>query len=279
MSLFKKNNQLVELLNKFNNLENKIDILHNKFESFKYMDGCCDCQSRENKIYNDLKDYLYDKLLELKNSILESVNKNIVCGEDNQSDSSSDSSMENIRYLECLESKLRLAIEEVYNKNRNELLETLKKCCETHNNHNKTDIFNLFNNMNQNLGNMVIQLQNDVKTSLNDKDLSLRTDLQTFFIGIQKDLSSNMNSQTSTYINHLLDVNNQLTKHIKELEALTLNVDKNVNSFYFENEIIKHQLQLSEEIRQYSSEIESLRTLALSAKDKIDNLLEHYEFE
>ena len=46
MTLFKKNNQLVELLNKFNNLENKIDILHNKFESFKYMDGCCDCQTR-----------------------------------------------------------------------------------------------------------------------------------------------------------------------------------------------------------------------------------------
>jgi hypothetical protein len=278
MSLFKKNNQLVELLNKFNNLENKIDILHNKFESFKYMDGCCDCQLRENKIYNDLKEYLDDKLLELKNSILESVNKNIV-SEENHSDTSSDSSIDNLHYLECLESKLRLAIEEVYNKNRNELLETLKKCCETHNTHNKTDIFNLFNNMHQNLGNMLMQLQTDVKTTLNDKDVSLRTDLQTFFIGVQKDLSSNMNSQTSTYINHLLDVNNQLTKQVKDLEELTLNIDKNVNSFYFENEIIKHQLQLSEEIRHYSNEIVSLRELAMNAKTTIDNLLENYDFE
>lgn len=278
MSLFKKNGQLVELLNKFNNLENKIDILNNKFESFKYMDGCCDCQTRETKIYNDLKEYLDDKLLELKNSILESVNKNIVFT-DNISDSSSDSSDYNLRYLECLESKLRIAIEEVYNKNRNELLETLQKCCETSNTHNKTDIFNLFNNMHQNLGNMLVQLQNDVKTNLNEKDLSLRTDLQTFFIGVQKDLSSNMNSQTSTYVNHLLDVNNQLTKHVKDLESLTLNIDKNVNSFYFENEIIKHQLQLSEEIRQYSSEIVSLRDLATNAKHTIDELLENYEFE
>lgn len=278
MTLFKKNNQLVELLNKFNNLENKIDILHNKFESFKYMDGCCDCQTRENKIYNDLKEYLDDKLLELKNSILESVNKNIVC-EENTSDTSSDSSLDNLHYLECLESKLRLAIEEVYNKNRNELLETLTKCCETHNTHNKTDIFNLFNNMHQNLGNMLMQLQNDVKTNLNEKDVSLRTDLQTFFIGVQKDLSSNMNSQTSTYINHLLDVNSQLTKHVKDLEALALNIDKNVNSFYFENEIIKHQLQLSEEIRQYSNEIVSLRELAVNAKTTIDDLFEQYDFE
>jgi hypothetical protein len=278
MTLFKKNNQVTELLNKFNNLENKIDILDNKFESFKYMDGCCDCQTRENKIYNDLKEYLDDKLLELKNSILESVNKSIVY-QDNNSDTSSDSSVDNLHYLECLESKLRLAIEEIYNKNRIELLETLKKCCETHNNHNKTDIFNLFNNMHQTLGNMLIQLQNDVKTNLNEKDLSLRTDLQTFFIGVQKDLSSNMNSQTSTYINHLLDVNNQLTKHVKDLEELTLNIDKNVKSFYFENEIVKHQLQLSEEIRNYSNEIVSLRELAINTKSKIDDLLDKYDFE
>jgi len=278
MTLFKKNNQVTELLNKFNNLENKIDILDNKFESFKYMDGCCDCQTRENKIYNDLKEYLDDKLLELKNSILESVNKSIV-HQDNNYDTSSDSSDDNLHYLECLESKLRLAIEEIYNKNRIELLETLKKCCETHNTHNKTDIFNLFNNMHQTLGGMLVQLQNDVKTNLNEKDLSLRTDLQTFFIGVQKDLSSNMNSQTSTYINHLLDVNNQLTKHVKELEELTLNIDKNVKSFYFENEIVKHQLQLSEEIRNYSNEIVSLRELAINTKSKIDDLLDKYDFE
>jgi hypothetical protein len=133
--------------------------------------------------------------------------------------------------------------------------------------------------MHQTLGNMLIQLQNDVKTNLNEKDLSLRTDLQTFFIGVQKDLSSNMNSQTSTYINHLLDVNNQLTKHVKDLEELTLNIDKNVKSFYFENEIVKHQLQLSEEIRNYSNEIVSLRELAINTKSKIDDLLDKYDFE
>jgi predicted house-cleaning noncanonical NTP pyrophosphatase (MazG superfamily) len=275
MSLFKKNTQLIELIT---NLENKIDILDSKFNSFTYMDGCCDCRTRENKIYTDLKEYLDDKLLELKNSILESVNKSIV-HQDNSSDTSSDSSMENYHYLECLEKKLKVAIEEIYNKNRNELLDTLQKCCETHTTTNKTDMFNLFNSMNQNMANMLVQLQSDIKNSLNEKDVSMRTDLQTFLIGVQKDLSTNINSQTSNYINHLFDINNQLTKHIKDLEALSLNIDKNVNSFYYENEIIKHQLRLSEDIRQYSDEIVSLRTLAVNTKQTIDNLLENYEFE
>lgn len=275
MTLFKKNSQLVELLNKFNNLENKIDILHNKFESFTFMDGCCDCRSRESKIYSDLKEYLDEKLLELKNSILESINQNI--SQDNQSDSSSDSSKD--LCLENLEFKIKLAIEDVYNKNRTELLDTLKKCCENHTTNGKTDLFNLFNNMNQNLANMLMQLQSDVKNSLTEKDLSLRNDLQTFFIGVQKDLSSSMLTQTSTYINHLQDVNQQLTKHMTDLESLSMNINKNVNSFYFENEMIKHQLQLSEEIRQYSDEITRLKDLALTAKQSIDDILDQYDFE
>jgi hypothetical protein len=276
MSLFKKNSQLVEVITK---LENKIDILNNKFESMTFMDGCCDCRSRENKIYTDLQEYLGEKLLDIKNSLLESVNNNIViCEDNNESDTSSDSSNVNL-HLENLELKLKLAIEEVYNKNKNELIETLQKCCETHTTTNKTDMFNLFNSLNQNLGNILIQIQNDFKSTLSEKDASLRSDLQNFIIGVQKDLSTNITAQTSAYINHLFDINHQLTKHIKDLEELSLKIDNNVSSFYYDNEIIKHQLQLSEEVRKYSDEVDNLRELATNARLSIDKLLNNYEFD
>lgn len=274
MSLFKKNNQLMELLNKLNNLENKIDTLDNKFESVKFMDGCCDCRKRENKIYTDLQEYLDSKLLEIKNSLLDSINKNITHEHDSDSDSSSDSFC-----LENLELKLKIVIEDVYNKNRSELLSTLQKCCETHTNNNKTDLFNLFNNLTQNLTGALLQVQNDMKSNNNEKDLSLRTDLQKFLLGLQGELATNIASQTSNYINHILDINNQLTKHIKDLEALSINIDKNVSGFYYENEIIKHQLQLSEDIRKYSDEIENIRFLANNAKTSIDNVLDNFELD
>ena len=277
MTLFKKNSQLVELLNKINNVENKIDTLNNKFESLTFMDGCCDCRKRENKIYTDLQEYLDSKLLDIKNSLLESINKFLKHDDDSSSDSSSDI----LESLENLELKLKIAIEEVYNKNRTELLSTLQKCCETHVTTNKTDLFNMFNTLTQNLSGLLSQLQNDMKSNYNDtinnKDLSLRTDLQTFLLGMQKELSTNISTQTSTYINHIVDINNQLTKHIKDLEALSLNIDKNVNNFYFENEIVKHQLHLSEEVRKYSEEIESLKILAVNAKNSIDNILDNFD--
>lgn len=275
MSLFKKNNQLVELLNKLNKIENKMDILDNKFESLTFMDGCCDCRKRENKIYTDLQEYLDDKLLHIKNTLLEGINNHFPNKSDNESDSSSDI----LDGLENLELKLKITVEEVYNKHRNELLETLQKCCETHANKNKTDLFNLFNNLNQNLVDLLNQLQGDIKNTLNEKDLSLRTDLQTFLVGLQKDVNSTISSQTNNYVNHLSDINGKLTDHIKELEGLCQDVNKNVNNFYYENEIIKQQLLISEEIRKYSDEVEYLRNIASTTKQSLDDLLEKYEFD
>lgn len=266
MSLFNKKSQILEVVN---NLENKIDILNNKFESLTFIDGCCDCRTRENKIYTDLKEYLDDKLLDLKNSLFMNICERTNCG----------SMGEQSLNLEDLESKLKLAIEDVYNKNRNEIIETLQKCCETHTTENKTDIFNLFNGLTKNLASTLMQLETELKSTMNEKDLLLRTDIQNFIIGVQKDITTSINTQTSSYINHLFDTNNQLTKHIKDLEELSLKIDKNVTSFYYDNEIIKHQLQLSEDVRKYSDEIENLRTLATNARESIDKLLENYDFE
>lgn len=273
MSLFKKNSQLVELLNKLNNVENKIDILDNKFESLTFMDGCCDCRKRENKIYTDLQEYLDSKLLDIKNSLLDSINKNLT----HESDTDSDSSSDMLMCLENLEIKLKHSIEEVYNKNRNELFEMLQKCCEVHVTTNKTDLFNLFNSLTQSLTTVLGQFQNDIKSNYKEKDLSLRTDLQNFLSTMQKELETNISNQTKVYINHVVDINSQLTKHIKDLEALSLNINKNVNGFYFENEIVKHQLQLSEDIRKYGDEVDSIRLLATNAKNSIDNILDNFE--
>lgn len=273
MSLFKKNNQLVELLNKLNKIENKMDILDNKFESLTFMDGCCDCRKRETKIYNDLQEYLDDKLLHIKNALLDSINVNFT-KDDNDSDSSSDV----LEGLENLELKLKKTVEDIYSKHRNELLETLQKCCEIHENKNKTDLVNLFHNLNTNLVNVLNQLNNDIKTTLNEKDLSLRTDLQQFLISLQKDINSGVVSQTDNYVNHLNNINDKLTDNIKELESYCKVINDNVNSFYYENELIKQQLFITEELRNYENEIDILRNLAHDAKKSVDNILDNFEF-
>lgn len=238
MPLF-KNNKHTEILNKINNLENKINTLHNNFT-----DRQCNCSHLENTIYTDLHEKFNSTLL------------------DNSND---------------LELRLKIFIEDVYNTNKDKLLETLQIYYKTHTHNTKLELLDLFNILTQNLSGLLIQFQNDIQSTHTEKDISLRTDLQTLLLGMQKELSTNISSQTSTYINHVLDINNQLTKHIKDLETLSTNIDKNVSGFYYENEIVKHQLQLSEDIRKYSDEIQTLRLLANNAKTSIDNLLDEFE--
>lgn len=269
MALFKKNNQLVEVLNKINTVENKIDILNNKLESVTFMDGCCDCKKRETKIYSDLQEYLDDQLLHIRNSLLESINENFAHKQSEDSDSSSDM----MEGLENLEHKLKTIIEDVYTKHRNELLETLQKCCE--NKSTKTDILDLCNNMNT----LLLQTKNDILEKYRTTDLSLRTDLQTFLVGLQKELNTNFHGQNETFTTKLNSYNEELNNRLLDLNKLLNSVKTSVNGFYYENELIKHQLVLEDDIRKYNDEIENIKLLATNMKNSIDSILSDYEFE
>lgn len=266
MTFFKKNNQVVEVLNKINTVENKIDILNSKLESVTFMDGCCDCKKRETRIYSDLQEYLDDKLLNIKNSLLDCINDNFHDKNSDDSDSSSDI----MEGLENLESKLKSIIEDVYNKNRNELLETLQKCCEHQS--NKSDIVS-------NINDLLLQTKHDILDKYKTSDLSLRNDLQTFLVGLQTEFTTNIHGQNDTLHTQLNSHNTELSQKITELNQSLSSLHSSVNGFYYENELIKHQLVLEDDIRKYNDEIENVKLLAINMKNSIESILSNYEFE
>jgi hypothetical protein len=270
MAFFKKNNQVVEVLNKMNTVENKIDILSSKLESVTFMDGCCDCKKRETQIYTDLQEYLDDKLLNIKNSLLDCINDNFHESKKDTVDDDSDSSSDIMEGLENLELKLKSIIEDVYDRNRNELLETLQKCCEHQS--NKSDLYS-------NINELLLQTKNDILDKYKTNDLSLRNDLQTFLVGLQTEFTISIHGQNDTLNTKLNSYNTELSKKINELNQSFLSLQSSVNGFYYENEIIKHQLVLEDDIRKYNDEIENVKLLAMRMKNSIESILSDYEFE
>lgn len=266
MSFFRKNILLLDLVNKFDTIENKIDILDTKFASLTFLDGCCDCKTRETHIFEEFKAFLDTKLLDFKNTILE------IC----QTQKTTDTSFTSI-------------IEDVYSQHISELDGILRKCCETHT-INKTDLsreFKRFDTHFDNITSSIKHLQNNNVTN----DLSLRTDLQTYLVGLQKNIEVGIDNQ-SLHIQQSIDNQSKNIQHSIEalhgpladnlvtientLKALTLvseNIDTSVKGFYFDNKLIKHQLMMEEDMHKYSDEIEHVRILATKAKELIDNTL------
>ena len=144
-------------------------------------------------------------------------------------------------------------------------------------------LINVLNNMSQNLTNLLVQIHNDLKSDLKSNFKNNETCdeqcIKQLISESNEDLLSNMSTQSNKYLNHVIDVNNQLTKNIKDLEQVILNVDKNINTFYFENELIKNQLHLAEEISKWSDEVNTIRDLAVKTKQSVDEILNSYDFD
>lgn len=71
--MFKKTSNM-DLLNKLNSLENKVDVILYKLNKETYM-GCCDCKNKETQIYNELKLYIEDKIEELKSQFINKLDE------------------------------------------------------------------------------------------------------------------------------------------------------------------------------------------------------------
>jgi hypothetical protein len=290
MSLFKKYTQLLELSNKFDHIENKIDILNSKFESMKFLDGCCDCKTRETKLYNDLKTFLDDKLLNLKETLL-NLHDNL----QEQKDTSTElkDKIEETCNICTLELRDVLQKASEFNtETRVDIQNELKKLQSKLDNTTATENISLVNLLETQFKNFESKLDNtplinllkhyntliqtelgklytftrvfkdDLISDNTKKDLSLRQDLQEFLIGLQSNITTG-----------LLNNKNEIITDLTSLVQKVNDIDVNVKSFYYDNEIIKHQLLLQEELQTYNIEIDNIRTLALNAKTSIEKTL------
>jgi len=248
MSIFRKNTALLELVNKFDNMENKIDILNNKFESIRLLDGCCDCQKRENKLCSELKEFIEYKLLNLKESLLISFDNKLI--EDKEAN------------------VLKNIIEETCNKHAIELNGILEKCTVTHNLKN-VDLSSQI----KSISDQITQLNEISKQEKKNQDLLLRTDLQEFLIGLQTNINSIISSNQVDIINNYNNTKVNTQEVLDKVVNLSESINNNVKSFFFENEIIKHQFVLEENIQRYNVEIDNIRTLVINAKNSIQETL------
>jgi hypothetical protein len=273
MAFFRKNTLLIDLMNKFNSMENKIDTLQSKMESVTYLDGCCNCHERETKIYKDLQDFFENKFEKMKNDILDNIPK-----ENN----------DNVNLVE----QIVQIIKDTHEKNKEELTTVLSDICKTQNENKcsvtpitetqlRENIASLYTTLVTNHAKFDERLRNkidELKINIKENDISLRTSLQDILISIKNDIISSVNSnQNNDKQNN--KQNDNLDNFIKNMTEQVNSINDRVDGFYFENETIKHQLLLEEEIRGYNDDIDQIKLLIENVKSTIEDTLDINGFE
>lgn len=273
MAFFRKNTLLLDLMNKFNCMENKIDILINTKNG-------CNCHERETKIYQDLQCFFEHKFEHMKNDILDNIPKE-------NSDPDSTSSQERVDLLE----QIIKIIKDTHQKNKEELTIILSDICKTQIENNpvtplteiqlRENITGLFTGLVNNHAKFDERLRtkiDELNDNIKNNDTALRTSLQDILISIKNDIVSSVNNNNNN--NKQNDKQNEnLDNFIKHMTEQVNSINDRVDGFYFENETIKHQLLLEEEIRGYHDDIDQIKLLINNVKSTIEDTLHDNGFE
>uniref|UniRef100_A0A6C0H703 Uncharacterized protein n=1 Tax=viral metagenome TaxID=1070528 RepID=A0A6C0H703_9ZZZZ len=200
--MFKKVSN-IDLRNKIDCLDNKLDIVMSHLSASNNIIGCCDCQARETKVYNELKDFLETKMNSFKTEI------------ESKLEHSSSNTFVNLfeEYKQELITNLELIIQHIDCWNGSQEPQ-----------HTVKDIYKLL----------------VAHTSALDK---IRSG--------QSFLDSNVSAT--------LD----LAKEISNSMAI----------LHYENEVIKHQLLLQDELRKYDNEIDSLKQQVEETLQQVNKLI------
>lgn len=237
-----------DLLSRLVNLENKIDIVSTRMNS-QSLEGCCDCKTRETTVYKQLKDYLEEKFSELNSGVLEQLRVNNV----NQ---------------DLSKYNLQKDIVNVFN-------DTFDKY--------KLDIMNNLQTIITNLS--ISNIQGDGNESFCTTYIldQLRNELTTYRLDTENDMGKILvlyENANRTMDEKLTSVNDFFKKAKEEsnekfvcLDRKLNSLDTKIGSIYFENEIIKHQLKLEDEIRVAIDEVNNLSLIVTSAISQIDSVL------
>lgn len=219
--MFKKISN-IDLSNKIDNIENKIDIINLRLDS-QTTEGCCDCKSREKVIYSQIKDYLEEKFNKFTHDITVKLNDKEV-------------------------------INTVFLKYHNEILENIDK---------------IILNIN------VLKNENSNENSNGNLELP-----EEFFVKLQNSINLQNNKEFCDIVKNVEDLHTLYMSKMdnqsdiaKNLYDILIKLDNKINMLYFENEIIKHQLLLEEELRKYNDEIDNLKSLIEVKIKDINNVI------
>jgi hypothetical protein len=124
----------------------------------------------------------------------------------------------------------------------------------------KVDNKSSFELLKESITNLTNEIQELKQTPNSDK--LLRSDLNTFLVAIKDDIKTDM-KQNIQFVNHNIDLlKNTLDILINKTDAI-----------FYDNEIIKHQFSIEENIRIYSDTIDSLKLSIEKSINDIDQIL------
>ena len=233
--MFKKVSN-ADLLNSLLSLQNKIDIITTNMNS-KFVEGCCDCKSRESLVYKQLHEYLEEKFLELNNSLLKRFEET------------------DIVKKELVENTIVL-FNNTFDKYRDDVMTNLQNI-----------ISNLSLSSTDNSSNTYIveQLRNEIKNEITsykkDKEKELYEILNSY---------STINKSMESKLVTLSDLFQVFTE---DNCKLIISMDKKLDSIYFENELIKHQLALEDEIRKLIDEVSNIHSIINNTINDLDVII------
>jgi len=210
--MFKKVSN-ADLLNSLLGLQNKIDIITTNMNS-KFVEGCCDCKSRESLVYKQLHEYLEEKFLELNTSLLKRFEETDIV--------------------------------------KKELVE-----------------------------NTIVVFNDTFDKYKDDIMLNLQTIISNLSMsGIEKDKESELYEILNSYSTINKSIENKLVTLSDLFQIFTednckliISMDKKLDSIYFENELIKHQLTLEDEIRKLIDEVSNIHSIINNTISDLDVII------
>ena len=123
-------------------------------------------------------------------------------------------------------------------------------------------------------------LQTIIKTISTSNNNTLLDDLKKEMVIYKKDTERDVSKILTLFENVNKSIDEKLIKLNNIIQTGDENminkfdiIDVKLNSIYFENEIIKHQLSLEDEIRQSIEEIENINSFVNATIQKIDTLI------
>lgn len=226
--MFKKVSN-ADLLNSLLGLQNKIDIITTKMNS-KFVEGCCDCKSRESLVYKQLHEYLEEKFLELNTSLLKRFEETDTVKK------------------ELVENTI-VVFNDTFDKYKDDIMSNLQ-----------TIISNLS------------------MSSIDDEDKleRLRNEITNYKKDKERELYEILNSYSTinkSIENKLVTLSDLFQIFTEDNCKLIISMDKKLDSIYFENELIKHQLTLEDEIRKLIDEVSNIHSIINNTISDLDVII------
>lgn len=250
--MFKRKTLDIDLANKIDLLDNKLDILSSKLLEI------CHCRDEDKNLYKSITNYIDTKF----RMLLEDQEDKIQVS--NKLSSLMDDRFAMNQRLDSLQNALDLLSSENSSIVPN-LKDLLKEVAPIDHQEYHIKHQHGLNNIRTDFTSLLEVIKK--------QDEKLRTDLHNFLLGLETNIVKSLKDKIDVNVDQITQIQSDLKTNFY---TMLKNVDDKVDGFYFDNELVKHQLSLEEDIRMYNDDIESMKIAIQNKTIEIDNIIQKY---